>query len=65
MRVDQVGSLLRPVKLKAAFLKNREGSLGEEELRRAQDEAIRDVIATQEDHHLPVVTPRERSSCWA
>lgn len=59
MRVDQVGSLLRPAKLKEAFGKYDQGLIGEETLRQAQDEAIRDVIATQEAHELPVVTDGE------
>jgi len=59
MRVDQVGSLLRPAQLKETFAKYDQGLIGEEELRQAQDEAIREVIATQEAHHLPIVTDGE------
>lgn len=59
MRVDQVGSLLRPAKLKEAFAKYGQGGIGEEDLRQAQDQAIREVIAAQEAHHLPVVTDGE------
>jgi len=59
MRVDQVGSLLRPGQLKETFAKYDQGLIGEEELRQAQDEAIREVIATQEAHHLPIVTDGE------
>ena len=59
MRVDQVGSLLRPAKLKDAFAKHDQGLISEEELRQGQDEAIREVLATQEAHDLPVVTDGE------
>jgi len=59
MRTDQVGSLLRPEGLKAAFLRFGEGRLSEEGLRKAQDEAIREVVAKQEAHGVPVVTDGE------
>ena len=59
IRVDHVGSLLRPERLKAAFLRHAEGQAGADELRQAQDAAIRDVVATQEAHGLPVVTDGE------
>jgi len=58
-RVDHVGSLLRPESLKAAFRSHAEGSTTPAALRAAQDAAIRDVIATQERHGLPVVTDGE------
>ena len=58
-RVDQVGSLLRPESLKEAFLAFGAGRLAEEGLRSAQDEAIREVVAKQEAHGLPVVTDGE------
>lgn len=56
MRVDQIGSLLRPDKLKEIFAKYGRGEAGDKELRRAQDESIREVIAKQEAHNLPIVT---------
>ena len=59
MRVDQVGSLLRPAKLKEAFAKCDQELIDGGKLRQVQDEAIRDVIATQEAHDLPVVTDGE------
>jgi 5-methyltetrahydropteroyltriglutamate--homocysteine methyltransferase len=59
MRVDQVGSLLRPQTLKEAFAKFGLGEITAEQLRGAQDEAIRDVIAKQEVHRLPVVVDGE------
>jgi 5-methyltetrahydropteroyltriglutamate--homocysteine methyltransferase len=59
LRVDLVGSLLRPAKLKDAFSKWGSGEISEEELQKIQDEAIREVIATQEAHHLPLVVDGE------
>ena len=59
MRVDQVGSLLRPQRLKEAFAQYGAGAIDEEGLRAAQDEAIREVIAKQEAHNLPVVVDGE------
>lgn len=59
LRVDLVGSLLRPAKLKQAFAKWGRGETTEEELQNIQDEAIREVIAEQEAHHLPLVVDGE------
>lgn len=59
MRVDHVGSLLRPEALKAAFRRHAHGEATADELRRAQDAAIREVVARQEAHGLPVVTDGE------
>jgi len=58
-RVDHVGSLLRPEPLKAMFTRYATAAAGRDELRHAQDEAIRDVISKQEAHGLPVVTDGE------
>ena len=59
MRVDQVGSLLRPANLKEMFAKHGRGEVTDEPLREAQDEAIRAVIMKQEVHELPVITDGE------
>ena len=59
LRVDLVGSLLRPAKLKQAFAKWASGETTEEELQKIQDETIREVIAKQEAHHLPLVVDGE------
>jgi 5-methyltetrahydropteroyltriglutamate--homocysteine methyltransferase len=58
-RIDQVGSLLRPKALIEAFLKRGRGEIGDEEFRRAEDEAIRVVVAKQEAHGLPYVSDGE------
>ncbi|HWP84954.1 MAG TPA: methionine synthase [Terriglobia bacterium] len=59
LRADQVGSLLRPAPLKAAFTDYLLGLITASELRQVQDEAIREVIFAQEAHGLPVVTDGE------
>jgi len=59
IRVDQVGSLLRPQELKDVYAWHGSGRASDEELRQAQDEAIRQVIARQEVHGLPVLTDGE------
>ena len=59
MRVDHVGSLLRPEALKSAFLAHGAGRLSTEGLRIAQDDAIRSVVARQETLGLPVATDGE------
>lgn len=59
LRVDQVGSLLRPESLKEAFFQYDQGVISVEELRQAQDEAIRAVVRKQEALNLPIVTDGE------
>jgi 5-methyltetrahydropteroyltriglutamate--homocysteine methyltransferase len=59
LRLDLVGSLLRPANLKQAFAKWGRGEITEEQLQNIQDEAIREVIAKQEAHHLPLVVDGE------
>ena len=59
MRVDHVGSLLRPESLKQAFRERALGKLSDDALKSAQDAAIRTVIARQEALGLPVVTDGE------
>ena len=65
-RADHVGSLLRPDAVKAARRKFYEDkSIGAEELKDAEDAAIRDVVKLQEDAGLPVATDGEiRRSFW-
>jgi 5-methyltetrahydropteroyltriglutamate--homocysteine methyltransferase len=59
IRIDHIGSLVRPAKLKEAFARYDHGLATKDELAQAQDEAIREVIRLQEDHGLPVVTDGE------
>src|SRR5687767_8087658 len=59
LRVDQIGSLQRPATLKAAYARYLQGKLSDQELHEAQDEAILEVITTQQAHGLPVLTDGE------
>jgi 5-methyltetrahydropteroyltriglutamate--homocysteine methyltransferase len=59
MRADHIGSLVRPATLREAFARHDRGQLSHDELRQAQDEAVRDVIVKQVEHGLPVVTDGE------
>ena len=59
LRVDQIGSLLRPPALKAAFAQHLQGQITDQALREAQDEAIRRIVALQESHALPILTDGE------
>jgi 5-methyltetrahydropteroyltriglutamate--homocysteine methyltransferase len=67
VRAHHVGSLLRPPGLRAAYRRHRRGEIGDDAFRRAQDEAIRHVVALQEDLGLRVVTDGElrRASSWS
>jgi methionine synthase II (cobalamin-independent) len=66
-RADHVGSLLRPDALKAAFRAHAAGELDGDGLRAAQDDAIRAVVALQEEVGLHSVTDGElrRGSYWS
>jgi methionine synthase II (cobalamin-independent) len=59
MRVDVTGSLLRPERLQDVAARYGRGEVDEEALRQVQDECIREVIAQQEAHDLPVLTDGE------
>jgi len=57
--VDHIGSLLRPRQLKDAFERHTAGSISDDDLRAAEDQAIRRVVADQERVGLPVVNDGE------
>jgi 5-methyltetrahydropteroyltriglutamate--homocysteine methyltransferase len=59
IRVDHIGSLVRPANLKEVFARYDRGQASSEELSQAQDEAIREVIQRQEAHRFPIVTDGE------
>ena len=59
LRIDHIGSLVRPAKLRDAFARYDRGQASREELAKAQDDAIRDVIEKQQAHGFPVVTDGE------
>jgi len=59
LRVDLVGSFLRPDALKNAFVAFERGEIDHVALRTVQDLAIRRLIETEEAHGLPLVTDGE------
>jgi len=59
MRVDQVGSLSAPSRLQRIFDDYKRGKVSEDELGRAKDDAIRDVIHKQEAIGFPVLSDGE------
>jgi 5-methyltetrahydropteroyltriglutamate--homocysteine methyltransferase len=64
-RADHVGSLLRPPELLAAREDHAAGRIDDAELRAAEDEAIRDVVALQRDVGLRTATDGEfRRASW-
>ena len=64
-RADHVGSLLRPPELLRARAERDAGRLSAEELRRVEDQAIRDVVRMQEEIGLRGVTDGEfRRGSW-
>ena len=64
-RADHVGSLLRPESLLDARAAHAEGRLDADGLREAEDTAIRDVVALQEEIGLQAATDGEfRRTSW-
>ncbi len=64
-RADHVGSLLRPKALLDARDAHATGSLSDEELKAAEDDAIRDVVRMQEEVGLQTATDGEfRRTSW-
>ena len=64
-RADHVGSLLRPKKLLQAREEHQAGRIGAAELRRVEDESIREIVRMQEDVGLQGITDGEhRRASW-
>jgi len=64
-RADHVGSLLRPPELVRAREQEQQGRISKEELRRLEDDAIREVVHMQEDLGLRGITDGEfRRGSW-
>lgn len=59
IRTDVVGSLLRPARLKEARARFDGGKIDAEEMRRTEEEAIRQAVSLQEGVGLEVVTDGE------
>ncbi len=64
LRADQVGSLLRPAKLKAARAAAADGQLDAAGLRAVEDDCIRAAVSAQEALGLEVVTDGEFRRAW-
>jgi 5-methyltetrahydropteroyltriglutamate--homocysteine methyltransferase len=65
VRADVVGSLLRPEYLREARAAAREGTIGRDELRAAEDRAVLEAIALQESAGIEAVTDGEyRRTGW-
>lgn len=58
-RADHVGSLLRPKELLQARENHQAGRISAEELRKAEDDAVRKVAKMQEDVGLHGITDGE------
>ena len=64
-RADHVGSMLRPPALLEARERRKRNAYSGEELKRVEDQAIRDVVKLQEDLGLEAVTDGEfRRTFW-
>src|ERR1700758_85368 len=64
-RADHVGSLLRPPELLRARAEHQAGRLSAKELRRVEDDAIRDAARMQQEVGLTAVTDGEfRRGSW-
>ena len=64
-RADHVGSLLRPPELLQAREDEKAGRVSQADLRRIEDQSIRDVVRRQEDLGLEGVTDGEfRRASW-
>jgi 5-methyltetrahydropteroyltriglutamate--homocysteine methyltransferase len=65
-RVEHIGSFLRPQSLTEGVRQYRAGAIGEDELHRLQDAAVREVVAFQENLGLQSITDGEyRRRAWS
>ena len=65
-RVEHVGSFVRPPRLLSAVKAWKTGKLPEPELKKIQDDCIRDIVAFQESIGLPTLTDGEfRRRSWS
>src|SRR5882672_10519204 len=63
-RADHVGSLLRPKALHEARARQKKGEISAEELKKAEDQHIRDVVKLQQDVGLQSITDGEFRRDW-
>lgn len=63
-RFDNVGSFLRPEKLKEARKAFAKGNISEQDLKAVEDEAIKDLIQKQKEIGLKAITDGEFRRSW-
>src|SRR5215208_6004071 len=63
-RADHVGSLLRPKELHEIRAKAKRGEVSKEDLQKAEDKHIRNVVKLQEDVGLQSITDGEFRRDW-
>lgn len=63
-RADEVGSLLRPARLKQARAQHEAGEIDAAGLRQVEDDCIREAVARQEEVGLKAVTDGEYRRSW-
>ena len=65
-RVEHVGSFLRPERLIQAASDRKAGRIGDDEVRRLQDECVREIVTFQDAIGLPSITDGEfRRRSWS
>src|SRR5699024_1093240 len=64
IKYDNVGSFLRPAKLKAAREAIEEGSITQSELKNVEDITIKDLIEKQKEIGLEAITDGEFRRSW-
>ncbi|CAM4340414.1 5-methyltetrahydropteroyltriglutamate--homocysteine S-methyltransferase [Jeotgalicoccus halotolerans] len=63
-KFDNVGSFLRPAKLKAAREEFKNGSISQDELTSVENEAIKELVQKQKDIGLQAITDGEFRRSW-
>src|SRR5512134_266946 len=65
-RVEHVGSFLRPERLIQAARDRKAGRIGDDEVKRLQDECVREIVTFQDAIGLPSITDGEfRRRSWS
>src|SRR5690349_468369 len=59
LRVDHTGGFRKPDRLREAYVRFARGEVTEDEVERIQDDAVRELIAREEAHHLPILSDGE------
>ncbi len=59
LRVDQVGSLLRPQSLKDAYARHGKREITDEEFTRIQDASVKEITSKQEPQGVSIITDGE------